>query len=176
LDVLLEAWSVLQSSFPNARLSVVGDGAIRADYEAQALNLGLGERVRFLGAVPPGPCVYDLMSTHDLLVLPSRREGLPRVLIEAMAVGLPCISTNVCGAGELLAEEDRVAIGNAEGLARAVSEMLSCRRRRLEAGVRNARVARRFCDELLQVERRRFYEALVDASRHARTTSAGSFL
>jgi len=162
LDVLLEAWAKLEHRFPEARLSIVGDGALQPEYEAQADALGLGERVRFLGAVDSGQPVYDLMSEHDLLVLPSRREGLPRVVIEAMAVGLPCVATNVCGARELLRPDDRVEIGDADGLARAVSGMLSSRRRRLEASERNARVARSYADDLLQPERRRFYTVLAD--------------
>ena len=71
---------------------IVGDGEHRGALEAEAHRLGLSERVHFLGNRRDTPLLY---SAFDVFVLPSLREGFPMVLLEAMSIGLPVISTRV---------------------------------------------------------------------------------
>ncbi|MBK9072032.1 MAG: glycosyltransferase family 4 protein [Myxococcales bacterium] len=114
LDVLLRALAMAAAAHT---LTVVGDGLLRAQYEHLALTLGLGTRVRWRGALPSGAAVHGALAQHELFVLPSRTEGMPRVLLEAMAVGLPCIATPVGGVPEVLGEEALVPVGDAMALA-----------------------------------------------------------
>jgi glycosyltransferase involved in cell wall biosynthesis len=78
---------------------IVGDGPLRADLEARARRLGLSPRCRFVGTRTD---LGDLLAALDLLVVPSRSEGLPYVVLEAMLAGTPLIVTEVGGIPEVL--------------------------------------------------------------------------
>jgi glycosyltransferase involved in cell wall biosynthesis len=90
-------------------LDLVGDGPLREELEVLASNLRLSERVRFHGALTE-PRVIALLETADLFVLPSvvtpegNTEGLPVVLMEALAAGVPVVATRVTGVPELVRE------------------------------------------------------------------------
>ena len=73
--------------------------------------------VRFVGNLPSGKAIRDELDQADLFVLPSRAEGLPRALIEAMARALPCLSTGIGGIPELLSVSELVPAGDAPTLA-----------------------------------------------------------
>ena len=85
---LLEAVARLRARGTEATLDVVGDGELAVPLRAHAQRLGLGETVRFRGALLP-PAVAELMRRADMLVLPSRFENLPVVILEAMAAACP---------------------------------------------------------------------------------------
>ncbi len=88
-------------SLPATRLVVAGDGAMRAGLEEQARQLGVSERVLFLGDVP-GDCVASCMKRADAFVLNSSYEGLPHVVLEAMEARVPVIATDAGGTSELV--------------------------------------------------------------------------
>ncbi len=104
VDTLLRAIAVPTST---ARLEVVGDGPLRAELEALAVELGVGDRVRFLGSLP-GDVVAEHYRRCSMFALPCRvaadgdRDGMPTVLVEAMGRGVPVISTDVAGIAELV--------------------------------------------------------------------------
>jgi phosphatidylinositol alpha-1,6-mannosyltransferase len=160
LDVLLDA--LARTARPHT-LEVVGDGQLRAGLEAQAARLGLGARVRFLGALPPGEAVYRFLRTRAAFVQPSRTEGLPRSLLEAMAVGLPALATAVGGVPELLDADELVRVDDAGALAQAIDRLAAdpARRRRLAA--ENRQKVARYAATPAQAEMRRFFEAIRDA-------------
>ena len=85
------------------RLEVVfvGDGPTRAALESEARELGLADRVHFLGARPEEAVIEELANA-DLFVLPSLMEGLPVSLMEAMALGIPVVAPHVAGIPELV--------------------------------------------------------------------------
>lgn len=95
----LKAAGEVAREMPETRFLVVGDGELRTDLEAQAERLGLKERVRFLGHREDVPA---LMAAMDLFVLSSLNEGFGRVLVEAMAAGLPIVATIVGGVAEVV--------------------------------------------------------------------------
>ena len=99
IPVLLEAWRLVEERLPEARLLLVGDGPQRRDLQAQAGGLGLNGSARFVGEVSD---VLPYLKASDVFVLPSRSEGMPNALLQAMAVSLPCIATNVGGIPELI--------------------------------------------------------------------------
>ena len=92
--LMLEAFALVSATC-NARLVFLGDGPMRSELEHRCKELGLWERVSFMGFLS---APYDLMVHSDLLVLSSDREGLPSVIIEAMYCGLRVVSTD-CGEG-----------------------------------------------------------------------------
>jgi glycosyltransferase involved in cell wall biosynthesis len=101
-DVLLEMLHALKRGAGGPwRLSVVGDGPLEASLRSSSRKLG--ESVRFLGHVPNGPELFALYRASDIFVHTARTEGLPQVLIEAQACGLPIVATDVGGVGGALA-------------------------------------------------------------------------
>lgn len=109
-----------------ARLVVVGDGPLRAPLEARARAAGLGERVIFTGGVPQAR-VRAILREADAFVLNSSYEGLPHVVLEAMAEGAPVVATDAGGTGEVV--EDGVTgllvpPGRPEALAEALRAVL----------------------------------------------------
>lgn len=104
LDALLAALPDL----PDARLTVVGDGPMRAPWQALAQTLGMDDRVHFLGEVADEDLLAQYHRAH-LFVLPAnaRAEAFGTVLLEAMASGLPCVTTEV-GSGTSWVVQDGV--------------------------------------------------------------------
>ncbi len=107
VDVLLHAWaSMLQAPAAwrqhlRPRLRVVGDGVFRPQMERLAGELGIGDSVEFLGARTD---VVGLLQSSWGFVLPSRWEGMPNALLEAMACGLPCVATRVSGTEDVITD------------------------------------------------------------------------
>jgi glycosyltransferase involved in cell wall biosynthesis len=107
LDTLVDAGARLAARGVPFELDVLGDGPLRATLEAQVERLGLGDRVRFRGAVPQEEVARRLRECHAF-VLPCRRDrngdmdGIPTVFMEAMATGRPVVSTAVSGIPELV--------------------------------------------------------------------------
>jgi glycosyltransferase involved in cell wall biosynthesis len=96
---LLRAAALMARSAPDFRLDIAGDGPCRAELHRLAADLGLGERVRFLGELSDVPA---LLAGASLFVLPSRTEGISLTILEAMAHGLPVVATNVGGNPEVV--------------------------------------------------------------------------
>lgn len=101
-DVLIRAVAQCLANGLDLELVFVGDGKFRPMLESLAKKNGIGDRVCFRGMLPSGAAVRAELDAADIFVLPSRTEGLPRALIEAMARALPCIGSEVGGIPELL--------------------------------------------------------------------------
>jgi len=96
---LIEAAPEIINKFPNVVFAFVGDGTLRQELETQVSELGLQENFRFLGFRKD---VKELLFAFDVFVLPSLFEGLPNVILEAMASGRPIVATAVDGTPELI--------------------------------------------------------------------------
>ena len=103
IDTLIDAFDLMKSKYrENNELLLVGGGRIQSKLEAQVTRLNLTQSIRFVGETDePEKWLRDA----DIFVLPSRCEGLPNALIEAMGHGLPCIATDVGGTSEILQHE-----------------------------------------------------------------------
>jgi glycosyltransferase involved in cell wall biosynthesis len=98
---LFEAWPSIVREFPDARLLVVGEGALRPRLEKRAHELGVADSVVFAGFRGDVPRVLDAL---DVLALPSLYEGMPLTAIEASAMGRPVVATAVDGTPEVIRE------------------------------------------------------------------------
>jgi len=96
---LIAAAPAVVQEFPQTRFVFAGDGASRAMFEKQVVELGLQKNFLFLGRRQDIP---DVLASSDIAVLPSKAEGLPNAVLEYMAAGLPTIATNVGGNAELV--------------------------------------------------------------------------
>lgn len=111
---LLDAFAALHGQFPQARLAIAGDGAEKPALLEQIARLGLADKVRLLGALE-NP--YPLMRELDLFVLPSLYEGQAIVLLEALTLGTPVLSTDIAGPRSVLAgDPDRLVENTTHGL------------------------------------------------------------
>jgi glycosyltransferase involved in cell wall biosynthesis len=120
LPVLLEAVAQLAEERPNVKLVVAGDGPDRAKLEAQAKRFGIASRVEFRGYQSQAQ-VRELLGQTDVFAMASFAEGVPVVLMEAMAAGVPVIATRIAGVPELV--EDGVSgFLVAPGEPRAIAE------------------------------------------------------
>ena len=168
-DVLLRAITKCVAAGVDLNLTLVGDGRIRPQIEGLANRLGIRDRCDFLGHLSPGEAVCAELDKADLFILPSRTEGLPRALVEAMARGLPCISTAVGGIPELLPAEDLVAPGDVAALAAKIREVACSAERREQMSQHNVMVARRYAEDILQPRRVRFF-------RHIRAVTSSTYI
>ncbi len=159
-DVLLRALAKCREEGLNLHLTLAGEGRHRLAMEDLAARLGLQSEVTFLGSVPHGESIRRLLEAAGLFLLPSRTEGLPRALLEAMASGLPCIASRVGGVPELLADEDLVPAGDAEALATKICEVVSSSSRLEAMSRRNLATARRFHLSRLSARKEAFLAGL----------------
>jgi glycosyltransferase involved in cell wall biosynthesis len=132
--VLLAAFQELLPSFPTLQLVLVGDGPLANELRALAIELGIADRVRFLGA---HPAVADLLPAFDVFALPSKTEGLSIALLEACATGLAVVATAVGGNPDIIADGKTgllVAVDDKEALAAALNGLLSSPSERARLG------------------------------------------
>ena len=123
-DVLLDAWPQLARARPDAHLLLLGTGALAGALRARIAGVPALAHVTLGGGVSD---VGPYLRAADAFVLPSRSEGLPVALLEAMACGLPCVATRVGGSIEVLEDGqsgELVASGDAPALARALERAL----------------------------------------------------
>jgi glycosyltransferase involved in cell wall biosynthesis len=99
--VLIQSIDRLVRDGENVRLRLVGDGPDRKSLEAMVKALGLSERIWFEGAVNQDN-IQEFYRMADAFVLPSFAEGIPVVLMEAMAIQVPCVTTRITGIPELI--------------------------------------------------------------------------
>lgn len=124
---------------PRVHFRMAGDGPLRAGIEREARQRGVSERIEFLGFRPD---IDHLMADADLLLLPSFTEGLPNVVLEAAAAGIPSVATRVGGTPEAVIDGETgllVPAGDAEAMAEAIIRLANDAPRREHMG----RAARR---------------------------------
>jgi colanic acid/amylovoran biosynthesis glycosyltransferase len=127
MPVLLDAIKTLLPNHPKLTLTVVGDGPERKDFEQRATDLGISQHVDFVGYQSQSQ-VRERLSETDLFVLPSFAEGVPVVLMEAMAAGVPVVTTRIAGIAELVDDSQSghlVPPGNVEALTNAIDSLLN---------------------------------------------------
>jgi glycosyltransferase involved in cell wall biosynthesis len=149
-DVLLDAGAQCVAAGVDLEITFVGGGRRLPDMQDLADRLGLADRVRFLGQVSAGEPIRRELDRADLFVLPSRAEGLPRAMIEAMARALPAIGSRVGGIPELLRENELVKPGDSTALAEKLLEVINDTKRLSEMSARNWSHAREYTEEVLR--------------------------
>jgi glycosyltransferase involved in cell wall biosynthesis len=126
-ETLIKAVPLVLARHPQARFLIAGDGPLRNRLEEQARKLDVEEAVHFLGIRKDVP---DLMREAALLVRPSSLEGMPLVVLEAMASAIPTVATPVGGTPELVKDGVHgflVPVGSSAALAEAITRLLDDR-------------------------------------------------
>jgi glycosyltransferase involved in cell wall biosynthesis len=146
-DVLLDAIELLPGS--EGSVCVVGNGPLYDELEHSIVDRGLSETVYLMGYRDDIP---NVLAASDVLVLPSYREGTPRVITEAMASGLPVIATDIAGIPEQVVDGETgylMPTGDSQALAGHLSELLSNQQRREQMGEAGRNCSERFSIETM---------------------------
>ncbi|OEU50046.1 MAG: hypothetical protein BA871_02425 [Desulfuromonadales bacterium C00003096] len=136
LDVFLKALAGTNSQ-ASWTLTVVGDGPEKDHLKSLAKDLKIDKNTHFLGNVSPDG-IPQLMNDHNLLVLPSYREGRPNVVLEAMAAALPVLATDIEGTRELIQHGQTgwlVPPGDVDALSGVLDDLIGGKRNLAAAGL-----------------------------------------
>ncbi|MGI8856817.1 MAG: glycosyltransferase family 4 protein [Thermomicrobiales bacterium] len=159
-DVQIDAVARLVRDGLDLRLVLIGDGKHRPELEARAAAVGMADRVIFRGQLTAGAAVRDALDAADIFCMPSRTEGMPRAMIEAMARGLPCIGSTMGGIPELLPPEDMALPGDVDALAEIIRAVVTDPARMARMSARNLERAQAYREDALRTRRTGFYRAL----------------
>jgi glycosyltransferase involved in cell wall biosynthesis len=158
IDTAIKALSILkQSGLENFKLRILGQGNPEK-WLKLARKFKIEEHLIFDTPVLPGDAVFTWLDALDLYIQPSRTEGLPRALIEAMSRALPCIASNAGGTAELLTPDVIHPRHDAKALANLVQKAWSNKTWCSEHAKRNFTRAKDFAAENLEKERKQFYQ------------------
>ena len=142
-DTLVRAYAKLTPHYPNTRLIIAGEGPLRADLEELASTLSLQDRIAFPGRIPWDQ-VADFLSRGDIFVLPSVKDeygnldGLPTVLLEAMACGLAVVASDIGGISLVIKDAESgllVPPGDPKSLATTLKRLLEAPNERRRQGL-----------------------------------------
>jgi glycosyltransferase involved in cell wall biosynthesis len=151
-ETFIAAAGRIASRLPKTRFVIVGDGSLRPSLERRVAELGLADRLQFLGERSD---IAELLSTMSVFVLPSLVEGMSMALLEAMAAARPIVATRVGGNVNLIREAETgllVSVGNPDEMADAVVRLLTDRpwARQLGHKARSAVVQDHSADRMVQ--------------------------
>jgi len=150
--MLFESARRLKERGHDFRIWLVGGGDLRSDYEGLCAKLGIGDRVQFLGYREDIP---ELLAQTDISVLTSVKEGIPRAILESMAMGIPVVATRVNGSREVVREGETgfmVELNDSVALSDVLERLITDPDLRTEIGQRAREVAHREYDETSIVE------------------------
>lgn len=168
-DDIIRAIHLLRLRGLPATLTIIGRGRCSSDLERLAQELGIADSVCIEGNAKNSSEVMKLLPAFDLFVMASRTEGFPRALLEAMAVGLPCIGSDIPGIQLLLSDSDRFHVGNYTELADKLSDVLNNPMRQIVMSSNNLLKSDHFSDESQSRIRTEFLESLKNCSGIRRT-------
>lgn len=165
-DVLLRALRELVEDGFDATATIIGGGRLHGELIESAHALGLASRVVFTGVLDDRAFIRELLDSASLYAQPSRAEGMPRALIEAMARALPAVGTRVGAIPELLPPFCLVPVDDHRALARAMRELLTDREAWEEQSRDNLKIAQSFEQTLLEHKFSAWLDQ-VPSARHA---------
>ena len=146
VDTLQDVWRILHKKFPDAILFVVGGGLNHLLDELRKTSAELDDSIKVIGEVDAPQEFYQLA---DVYIFPSRHEGLPTSLLEAMASGLPAVTSDIGGCEDVIANDVngyRVYSEDANAFAEKISVLFDDDERRKIFGERAAKLIRETCD------------------------------
>ena len=161
-EVLIRAASELIRRGEKIFLVLLGDGELRRDLEELSLRLDIAEFVRFLGWQPD---VARVMAAFDIFCLPSRNEGMGKVLVEAMAMGKPIIASSVGGIPDIVRSGENgilVPVGDAAAWAEAIIRLCRDSEKRRRMGDAGMQMAPRYNSEEMIKRIDRMYGKLLN--------------
>ena len=160
--LLIFALSKVAAKHPDAHLEIYGEGVMRGELTSYVSELGLNDRVFLKGNVTD---VHDRISDASVFCLSSDYEGLSNALLEAMMVGLPCLSTNCAGADECISDGKNgflVDIGDGDSLATRLDTLLSDEQLRRSFAKKAKETSKQFTIDRVMLE----WDKLINGENH----------
>ncbi|MEE9170606.1 MAG: glycosyltransferase [bacterium] len=160
-NFLVEAFGKVKNEVPSAHLVLVGDGPLKGELQQQAAKAGIDQSVHFLGQRNDIP---ELLRAMDAFVLPSiGSEGMPRVILEAMAAKVPCIGTKIGGTPEVIHNKNLgylVPSKDSEALVQAMISVINLPNEDREAltGKAQAQVQKFYSHDIVRAKLAKLYE------------------
>lgn len=159
-DIAVKTLHELRKKGMDIELTLIGDGNSRIMIEELVSNMNLEKYVKFEGAVNEKKVIRNKLIDADVFILPTQSEGLPRSIIEAMAVGLPCVASNVDGIPELLEKKYLVDDFNPKKYAEKIRDILESEDDYLRISKNNYKKALTFRKYIMDSNRKEFYTDL----------------
>lgn len=157
---LMKAVQKVRNQGYDVHVQFIGDGPKREEFQKYAQRLGVSESIHFIGKLPSSVEVKEVLRESDLFVFPTRAEGLPRGLLEAMSEGLPCISSPACGIPEILNNNYLYDYEDINGFASGIIRFISNPELMEKESFRNLNVSRKYATSVLSEKRKAFYTLL----------------
>ncbi|CAI1564060.1 glycosyltransferase [Serratia proteamaculans] len=162
-DILLKAIKKCLNDGVHIKCTIVGDGKELPVLKILAGQLELDESVIFPGAVSTKEEVFNYLDTFDIFALPTRQEGLPRSVIEAMARGLPCLSTPIGGVPEIVDENELFKLDDFTELATKIMKLIENPERCISLSEENLYKSKLYEETELENRRNKLYSVLLAA-------------
>ena len=157
---LIKAFKNVCEHYDNVQLIIVGDGNKLSEYKHYVIEKGIEDKVLFTGRISDKKELNRILCEADLMVLPTKMEGLPRTIIEAMAVGLPCLSSPTAGVPELLDEQYLFLPQDVRGFANKIMYLLEHTDELERMSEMNLKKSYEYESKVLQQRRKKFYDEL----------------
>lgn len=154
---LIKAFAVINKEIPETSLTIIGDGSKLEEYKKLAENLGVSDRVTFSGRISNKAVLLDELRNSNLMIMPTKMEGLPRTIIEAMSVGLPCLSSPTAGVPELIERKYLFSSDDFNAFAQETVRLIGSFDELYEMSARNIEESKKYCKSVLNARRSEFY-------------------
>lgn len=158
--VVIRTVKALRDKGYSIEVNFIGDGSMRPTFERLAEDLGIAQHVHFIGWLSSSDEVRKVLKENDIFIFPSVSEGLPRSVIEAMAVGLPCVASRVGGIPELVPDQFLFAPKDVDGYVSAVEKLITNPELMEEESQRSIDKASQYIIPVLQERRNAFYSKI----------------
>lgn len=158
--ILIETVKILKDKGYSIELRLIGEGKKKEEFEQLAKRLGLEKEVLFLGKISSRETLFQQLKESDIFLLPSKLEGLPRVIIEALSASLPVIASDVNGNSELVQSELLVQAFEASNYSEKIQELIENPVFYNDISKENYQKALEYLPDKLDLKRRLFFEKL----------------
>ena len=165
-QMLIKAFSGIASRFPVSRLEIYGEGPLKDQLQELINTLHIQDRAFLMGNIDH---VNEVLSKARVFVLPSDYEGMPNALLEALAVGVPCIATDCpCGGPRMLIKNGvngfLISVGDAEGLQESIQTLLLDEQMAENISLAETNTARKFKSDKVYQEWNEYFELIMRAN------------
>ncbi len=158
--VLIEVVQKVRNRGYDVSAIIIGDGVLRKNHESFAKKLKLSKHVTFTGLLPTSDAVRSVLRKADIFVFPTQAEGLPRGILEAMALGMPVLSSPVGGIPEIVEEKYLFEPNDILGYTNMICWLLNHPDELNNVSIRNFNKSLEFKNSCLQLKRNQFYKNL----------------
>jgi len=159
-STVINVTSKLKKAGHQIIVKFIGSGSAIDEFKLYAKQMDVEDCVKFIGRISRKQELLDTMHKCDVLLFPTRSEGLPRSVIEAMAVGLPVLSTPVAGIPELVERKYLKLPDDTEGFTEILLRLLENPDELNEMSIKNVKTAGKYTNEKLEIRRTEFYDKL----------------